>query len=249
MTKERNQNIVVGDDLSLRLFTYNSNSRQNVYNIEKIEIYYLDKNEITDQNPDGRRLVQTIENSEIYEVTSDPFGGQYFTEINIEDQVYTIGNYIDVWHVEFDQNQSGTVSNEFSVMPNLWFASDLPIIYDFSFGFRPNRIRYGERKWINVEIIPNVPTMSELKRYYMNLAVSSSLKIWIEKSCGDCLPQEKDLRIIVEGDLIEHRRGVEGSYFINTEDLNMDCGIYNVWFEMEFGENKYLSDNLQLQVY
>ena len=30
MSKERNQNLVIGDTASLRLFTYNSNHRQNV---------------------------------------------------------------------------------------------------------------------------------------------------------------------------------------------------------------------------
>jgi hypothetical protein len=245
MFKERNQNITVGDNLKLRLFTYNSNSRQNIYNIEKVEIYNLDQTYKTEENPEGRRLIQTIETSEIS--TEDE--GEYSIEINLEDQIYTIGNYIDVWHVEFDQEQSGTVTNEFNILPNLWFASDLPVIYDFTFGFRPNRIRYGEKRWINIEVIPNVPNISDLKRYYSNLSISSPLKVWIEKICGDCVPSERDLRMIVEGDLVKHRRGTEGSYFIDTEKLNMDCGMYNIWFEMEFGENKYISDNQQIQIF
>lgn len=245
MSKERNQNIVAGDDLNLRLFTYNSNQRQNVLNVERVEIYYLDENCVGPDNPDGKRLVETIEDADI-NLVSD---GQYLININVEDQKYVIGKYIDVWYVDFDSQQSGTVTNEFRVVPDLWFTSDLPIIYDFSFGFRPNRIRYGEKRWINIEIIPNVPNISELKRYYANLAVSSPLRIWIEKICGDCVPKERDLRMVVEGELVEHRRGTEGSFFIDTEQLEMECGMYNVWFEMEFGENKYLSDNLQLQIY
>lgn len=245
MTKERSQNIVIGNDLVLRLFTYNSNQRQSVNSVNKVEIYYLDETCITDENPEGKRLVKTIESQDVTTVED----GQYSIEFNLEEQVFVIGKYIDVWYVNFDSSQSGTVSNEFNIIPDLWFASDLPIIYDFSFGFRPNRIRYGERRWINIEIIPNVPNISELKRYYANLAVSSPLKIWIEKSCGDCVPKEKDLRLVVEGGAVEHRRGTEGSYFLNTEELGMDCGIYNVWFEMEFGENKYISDNLQLQIF
>ena len=243
MSKERNQNIVIGNDVTLRLFTYNSNQRQSVNSVEKVEIYYLDPGFITEDNPEGRRLVDTITGITVVEE------GQYSIEISLEEEKYVIGKYIDVWYVNFDSMQSGTVTNEFRVIPDLWFASDLPIIYDFSFGFRPNRVRYGEKRWINVEIIPNVPNISDLKRYYANLAVASPLRIWIEKNCGDCVPQEKDLRIIVEGDLIEHRRGTEGSYFLDTETLGMDCGIYNVWFEMEFGENKFISDNLQLQIF
>jgi hypothetical protein len=245
MDKERNQNIVIGDNLKLRLFTYNSNQRQNVLNVEKVEIYYLDENCSTPDNPEGKRLVETIEESGVSLVGY----GQYLVDINLEDQKYVIGKYLDIWHVNFDPQQSGTVINEFKITPDLWFASDLPIIYDFSFGFRPNRIRYGEKRWINIEIIPNVPNISDLKRYYANLAVSSPLRIWIEKICGDCMPKEKDLRIVVDGELVDHRRGTEGSYFINTESLNMECGMYNVWFEMEFGENKYISDNLQLQIF
>jgi len=245
MSKERNQNIVAGDNLNLRLFTYNSNQRQNVLSVDKVEIYYLDDSCITQDNPEGKRLVQLVEEPDINLISE----GQYSINIEVEDQKYVIGKYLDVWYVNFDSQQSGSVTNEFSVTPDLWFASDLPIIYDFSFGFRPNRIRYGEKRWINIEITPNVPNISELRRYYANLSVSSPLRIWVEKICGDCLPKEKDLRIVVEGDLVEHRRGTEGSYFINTELLNMECGMYNVWFEMEFGENKYISDNLQLQVF
>lgn len=251
MAKERNQNIVVGDDLNLRLFTYNSNHRQSVDSVEKVEIYYLENSENCSSNScdsakeNQKILVATIEGADVTLVEE----GQYSIEINLEEQVYVIGKYVDVWHVNFDGSQSGAVSNEFNIIPDLWFASDLPIIYDFKFGFRPNRIRYGEKRWINVEVVPNVPNISDLKRYYANLAVSSPIRIWIEKSCGDCVPKEKDLRIVLEGELIEHRRGNQGSYFIDTEELNMDCGIYNVWFEMEFGENKFLSDNMQLQIF
>ena len=243
MSKERNQNIVVGNDVTLRLFTYNSNQRQSVNSVEKVEIYCLDSGFITEDNPEGRRLVDTITDITVVEE------GQYSIEISLEIDKYVIGKYIDVWYVNFDTMQSGTVTNEFRVIPDLWFASDLPIIYDFSFGFRPNRVRSGEKRWINIEIIPNVPNISDLKRYYANLAVASPLRIWIEKNCGDCVPQEKDLRTVVEGDLVEHRRGTEGSYFLDTEALDLDCGIYNVWFEMEFGENKFISDNLQLQIF
>jgi len=248
MIKERNQNLVIGDEVKLRLFTYNSNHRQNVLSVQKVEIYYLDENSRTEDNPEGKILMKTIDGSDV-ELVEDNFGGHYSVDVLIQDQAFVIGKYLDVWEVVFNTNQSGTVTNEFRVIPDLWFASDLPIIYDFSFGFRPNRIRYGERKWINIDIIPNVPNVSDLKRYYVNLAVSSPLKIYIEKTCGDCVPKEKDLRMVVDGELIQHRRGAEGSFFIDTENLGMECGIYNVWFEMEFGENKYISDNSQLQIY
>jgi hypothetical protein len=248
MPKERNQNLVIGDTTSLRLFTYNSNHRQNVSSIEKVEIFYLDDYSRTEDNPEGRVLLQTIDSADIT-LVEDNLGGQYSVNVFLETDRFSIGNYLDVWHVNFNNFQSGTVTNEFSVIPDLWFASDMPIIYDFSFGFRPNRIKYGERRWINIEITPNVPNIADLKRYYVNLAISSPLKIYVEKTCGDCLPKEKDLRIVVDGETVEHRRGAEGNYFLDTESLDMTVGIYNVWFEMEFGESKYISENLQLEVY
>jgi hypothetical protein len=244
--KERNQNPVVGDTLNLRLFTYNSNHRQSVENVEKVEIYQIDPSCATEQNPEGRRLVSTI--TDIEEV-AETFEGQYRVSLPIEDQVYVIGQYIDVWHVQFNTLQSGTVTNEFRVVSDLWYASDMPIVYDFSYGFRPNRVRKGERRWLTVDIVPNVPNASDLQRYYVNLAVASPVKIFIEKECGQCVPKEKDLRIVVDGGDVEHRRDSEGYYFLDTVELDMDCGIYNVWFELEFGENKYISENLQLQVF
>lgn len=247
-TKERNQNPVIGDTLNLRLFTYNSNHRQNVVSVDKVEIYHIDSTCVTEDNPEGRRLVKTIESSDVEEVV-DPFEGQYKVSIDLEDQVFSIGQYVDVWYIQFNENQSGTVTNQFLVMSSLWYASDMPVVYDFSYSFRPNRIRKGERRWLTVDIIPNVPNASDLERYYVNLALTSPVKIYIEKACGQCVPAEKDLRLVVDGGSVEHRRDAEGYFFLDTEELDMDCGIYNVWFELEFGESKYISDNLQLQIF
>lgn len=246
--KERNQNPVVGDTLNLRMFTYNSNHRQAVNSVDQVEIFHLDATCATEENPEGRRLVATIAATDIEEI-EDSFGGHYRILVNLEDQVFPIGKYIDVWHVQFNENQSGTVTNEFKIISDLWYAADMPIVYDFSYGFRPNRIRKGERRWLTIDVVPNVPNASDLQRYYVNLAVSSPIKIFIEKSCGECVPKEKDLRMVVENGEVEHRRDSEGYFFLDTVDLDMDCGIYNVWFELEFGESKYISENLQLQIF
>lgn len=246
--KERNQNPVIGDDLSLRLFTYNSNQRQAVENVEKVEIFRLDPTCVTEENKDGLVLVTTIEEDDVFVVT-DPFGGHYKVEIGLDSETYTIGRYLDVWHVQFSANQSGKVTNAFRIVPDLWYADSMPVVYDFSFGFRPNRVRKGERRWLTIDVIPNVPGASDLERYYSNLAIASPVKIFIEKLCGDCVPKEKDLRMVVEGGDVEHRHDSEGYFFLDTEELNMNCGIYNVWFELEFGENKFISDNLQLQIF
>jgi len=246
--KERNQNPVVGDELNLRLFTYNSNHRQGVMEVEKVEIFRLDPSCSDEDNPEGRVLVAELGTSEVYEV-DDSLGGHYRVSVALESELFTIGRYLDVWSVRFSENQSGTVTNEFLVMSDVWYASDMPVVYDFSYGFRPNRLRKGEKRWLTVEVIPNVPRASDLERYYTNLALASPVRISIEKACGECVPKERDLRLVVDKAEVDYRRDAEGYYFLDTVGLGMDCGIYNVWFEMEFGESTYISENLQLQVY
>ena len=246
--KERNQNPVAGDTLNLRLFTYNANQRQSVQGVDSVAIYVLDSTCVTDDNPEGMRLVLEVDGGDVDEV-SDQFGGHYKVSFELESELFTVGRYIDVWSIRFSESQAGTVTNQFVVLRELWYASEMPIVYDFSYGFRPNRVRKGEKRWLTVEVIPNVPKASDLERYYSNLALASPMKISVEKVCGDCVPKEKDLRVVVDGASVDFRRDSEGYYFLDTEELGMDCGIYNVWFELEFGESKYLSDNLQLQVY
>lgn len=246
--KERHQNPVVGDEVSLRLFTYNSNQRQAVESVDKVSIYHLDKTSATEDNPEGRRLVLEVAPEDIEEV-EDPFGGHYRVAVSLESELFLVGTYLDVWDVRFSENQSGTVTNQFVVLSELWYASDMPVVYDFSYGFRPNRVRKGERRWLTVEVVPNVPRASDMDRYYMNLAVASPITVSIEKACGDCVPKERDLRMIVEGAPVEYRRDSEAYFFLDTVELGMDCGIYNVWFELQFGENKFISENLQLQIY
>ena len=75
----------------------------------------------------------------------------------------------------------------------------------------------------------------------------SDLKISIEQACGNCLSDEQDLRLIVDKELVQSREKRYGYYKLDTTE--MDCGIYNVWFQLEFGGNVYISDKMQLQIY
>ena len=141
--KERYQNPVVGDTVILRLFFYNSNNFANVEGIVKIDIYKLaDGAGIND--PAARTLVQTIEPVDILQTDT----GQYYTEILVEENQYTIGNYVDVWTVNFNNNyeEVSEVTNPFTIYPNLWYTTPIPVVYDFNFAFRPSRLRQGSKR-------------------------------------------------------------------------------------------------------
>jgi hypothetical protein len=156
--KERHQNPVVGDTVNLKMFAYNSHARTDFVEIEKVEIYFLDKSET---NPDGRVLVASIDGDQVTHTET----GLYQLSLPLPDPTFTIGGYLDVWHVVIEENEPPVrIDNTFHVYPDLWYTSPIPIIYDFSFAFRPNKIRKGSKKWIIIEITPNVPNTTDLRR-------------------------------------------------------------------------------------
>lgn len=242
--KERYQNPTVNDTVRLRLFTYNSNNFASLTSIEQVDVYVLDDTNRSAENPDGRRLVQTFPGSDV--VTDDV--GKYRLDVVATDPLYTIGKYLDVWTIEVDTDfPTQTVENTFSVYPQLWYTTPIPVVYDFSFHFQPNKFRKGSKQYIMIEIIPNVPKASDLCRYYENLAITSDLKLSIQQQCGPCVAAESDLRMIVEDELIDYREKKFGYYQLDTTEL--DCGIYDIWFTLELGTNTYISDRFQFQVY
>lgn len=243
--KQRFQNPVVGDTLTLNLFTYNSNNRSDVYSVDKVEIYYLDPNDQSDGNPDGRRLVETINSITNTET------GLYQVEVELTDPTYVIGKYLDIWTVSFEENENTTskIENFFEVYPDLWYTNTVPIVYDFNYRISPNKIRKGSKRWLIIDITPNVPKATDLEKYYLNLAISAPLKISIEQGCVPCMPPEEDLRLLVDCADVDIREKCVGYYFLDTEDLDLVEGIYNVWFNMELGENLYISDKQQIQIF
>ena len=64
-TVERYQNPSVGDSINLRLLTYNNNNLSDLSQIEKVEIYFLDPELVSAENPDGLRLVDSYDGSVI----------------------------------------------------------------------------------------------------------------------------------------------------------------------------------------
>lgn len=244
-TKERYQNPTVGDDIKLRLLTYNSNNLSDLYEIEKVEIYFLDPALVSPENTEGLRLVDSFDGSNITQEDT----GTYLLVLPTEDIKYTIGTYYDVWTVKADPNQEGhSIRNRFDIYPNLWYSTPIPIVYDFDFRFKPNKMRKGSKQFLCVEIIPNTPTAGDLRQYYENLAIVSDVKISMEATdCSECSSTEKDLLLILDDQPVEYREKRFGYYRIDTEDLN--CGIYDIWFKLEFGGNVFVSDRYKFQIY
>jgi hypothetical protein len=240
---QRYQNPAVNDTIRLRLLTFNSNLPQNLDTINNVSIYYLDPYSITEDNPDGRLLVQTVAGSAV--VNDAP--GSYYLDLDVPSPQYVIGNYLDIWNVNFEPTSTAvSITKTFEIFPSLWYTSDIPIVYDFGFAYQPARIVQGSKKWLVIEIIPRVTRASELESYYYNIAISSVLYLSIARKCEPCLPQEQDLRIVIEDAVVEQREKVFGYYWLDTSE--MEGGLYDIWFKLEFGGNTYLSDRSQLLI-
>lgn len=239
--KERYQNPVVGDTVKLRLFSYNANSRADVYEVDSVEIYAMEKNSEGQITP---RLVETVPSDMIQKVET----GQYLATITIDSPLYTIGKYQDVWKVKInDDSELSEIGNEFEVLSDLWFTSTSPMIYDFDFRILPNRVRQGSRRYLLIHFRPNVPTGSAMEAYYTNLAIISPIRVYMEMACVECMPEEEDLRLVVEGALVEHREKCYAYYFLDTTEL--EKGLYNIWVEFDFGETTHVSEKQQLQIF
>lgn len=245
MAKERYQNPTCGDEITLRLFTYNSNNRSNVQSIQDVKIYIIDDSVRTAENPEGLRLIQTIDGGDVVEEET----GQYSVTFTADSDLYSIGNYYDVWNVTFETADCATasISNKFRLYSHLWFTSPTPLVYDFNFNFRPNRLRKGSKRYVMIQITPNVPRGADIVPYYENLAIVSDLRVSMSLSCGECVPAEEDLRLVVDRHLVEYREKGYGYWYFDTTIY--EEGIYDVWFELALGENIYVSEKNAIQIF
>ena len=243
--KDRYQNPVIGDIVRLKLFVLNSNMSAELNSINDIKIFFLDRSAITVLNPDGRVLIQTVPGSAV----QNPNQGEYYIDLFIDPTLYTqTGRYIDEWEVIFQSGDPvGPLDHLFQIFPDLWYTTPIPIVYDFSFYFQPNRIRQGSKKFIEIEIIPNVPRATDLCAYYENLAISAQLFVNISQRCGECLPCDEESKLVVDRFPAQYREKNRGFYWIDTSQF--DCGIYDIWFELNFGGNVYISDKNQLSIF
>jgi hypothetical protein len=243
-TKFRYQNPVIGDTVRLSFDVYNSNNFADPASFEKVEIFFLDPIARTEANPDGRTLFATVLPSSIVRDST----GQYHVDLAVSAPQYVTGNYLDVWSVQFRADEEiGQIEQTFAIYPDLWITSPIPIVYDFQFRFAPTRWRQGEKKSLQCEITPLVPRQSDLVRYYTNLAIAADIFISIEQHCGECVPEEADLRLIVDEEPMDYKE--KGVAFYKLDTSEMDCGIYSVWAKMVFGDNTYISEKQQIQVF
>jgi hypothetical protein len=241
--KERYQNPVPDDTVILRLFVYNQNSFSNVQSIENVQIYKIPDNDSIENISNGT-LVRTVDSVDIKQDET----GKYYIELIAEYPLFTVGKYVDVWNITFKTNEGvSQIINTFNLYPELWYTTPIPVVYDFSFAFRPNRFRKGSKQYVICQITPNVPRGTDLGRYYENLIINSNVKISMELSCGDCVPVEQDLRLVLDNVPTDYREKNYAYYMLDTTDL--DVGIYNVWFTMEMGENVFISDRMNLQIF
>jgi hypothetical protein len=98
-----------------------------------------------------------------------------------------------------------------------------------------------------IKVTPNVPQGADLVSYYENIAIVSDIRVSLEMACGECVPAETDLRLVVDRQLVEYREDRYAYWFVDTTQL--DEGIYNVWFETTLGENTFVSEKFALQIY
>lgn len=241
MAKERYQNPVLGDTINLRLVSINSNNFSNLSSIDKVEIYHIDK---CDKNcPTSGTLIETISSGDVQNDAT----GQYYVQITPTSPTYPVGEFSDVWYLTTPNSQSGKASKYFKIYTDLWYFGTLPPVYNFDFRFGPNRFRKGDKKYITIQIIPNIPKASDLIDFYENIAVVGDVAVSIEQACGPCVPKEEDLRLIVDKEQVVFREKAYGYYYLDTTD--MECGIYNIWFDFDFANIHDISQKFQIQIY
>jgi hypothetical protein len=242
--KERYQNPVIGDTVRLRLFMYNGNSLNDVVSVDSIYLYVCDPSAATMEDPTGRTLVEELDTTQVvHECT-----GTYYIDVPLTSPQFVLGKYTDEWTMTVDSNiPAQTIQNEFRIFPQLWYSTPVPVVYDFSFDFQPNKVRKGSKQYLRIRITPNVPKATDLARYYENLAIVGDVKVSLEQKCGPCLPTEQDLRMVIDEEPVTYKEKCFGYYLLDTED--MDCGVYAIWFTLCLGGNKYISDKMNIQIF
>lgn len=235
--KERKAFPSVGDQVRLRLYTYNSNAPKSVFSIEKIDVYHIDTDNTESfvESIDGSLAVQESE-------------GVAYVDVSLTSPQYVIGSYKEVWSVKLESADSAVtkISNFWAVHEPLWYSSSDALVLDYKFGMRPNKIRKGSIQHLRLQVQPNAPDASSIEQYYKLVQYFGDMKIKIINDCGDCETPE-DLKVIVEDVTLTEKDGNVFFYKLDTTDL--DAGLYHVTLTLDVAGNRYLSDKMALQIY
>lgn len=258
--KQRFQSTVLGDTINLDFYAYNNGELVDVYFIQKVEVYFLDSTQVSPSNQDGRRIKKIFAHDEIIKVST----GHYMVQLYLDDSLYEIGNYIDVWKVKFNDYDKQYYNNEnqFKIYTDLRETSGAPFLYKIDYKFSPYKIIRGSKQYVQVEYYPVInkddqkTTQLEdiMNKFYYNLKTTSGLYIRIEmiEGCNyntDC--PYANIKTDPEWENIEIRGDNIGVYLLDTtEDTGIyDLGIYSVQFKSIIDNQEILSQKFYLQIY
>lgn len=256
MIKERGQNPTLGDTILLRLLTYNSNALADVYEIEKVEIFFKDPHQRIESNPQGEILVSTIPGDEVIRTSE----GNYLVKLETDQTNFRIGDYIDRWTIRFKEmdDRVGVINKEFDIYRDLWYTSTQPIVYEVAFSYQPTRVIQGSRKYLRTDLKIYAPNKTQVDDYYYYLKTLNNVKIKIWLYEGKELDLKDPQRnIMLNWVQTSYRDGNIAYYLLDTSidpRINGTCGpwplgVYKVQFRADLGETIHLSNPYTLQVY
>lgn len=256
MIKERTQNPVLGDTINLRLFSYSSNTLSDVYRVKSVKIFYLDHDQRTENNPDGRVLIRTVAEPDI----QNPSDGEYLLPLITNETEFRVGSYIDRWEILFEDtdNRDGVIENSFHIYRDLWYTSEKPIIYDIGFNFQPYRLVQGCRKHLRVDLEIFAPEEDIIDKYYYYLLTLADIQLRIVQDEGVGYEEvETDKNVVLNWTTVDFRENTTGYYRIDTSadprphraGKPWGTGIYLVQFRATLGGNLYLSQKFRIQIY
>ncbi len=249
--RERYQSPTLGDQINLDLYNYQNNALDDLYDIQKIEVYFLNTSQISDHNPDGRRIKETILPVNISSVTT----GHYRTVVTLEDTTYEIGDHLDIWYVKFNSYDEEFIPivNNFVVYTDLRETHDRPFVYSVDFEIHPKKIVKGSKQYIKINFRPQIDSVNLLERFYYNIKTTSNLYVRIEltEGCGyhSGFP-EMNLMTDPEWKPAEIRGDNEAYLLVDTTDTgDYELGIYSVQAKIVIDDQEIISPRFWMQIF
>jgi hypothetical protein len=258
--KYRYQSIVFGNTVYLDLYNYNNNQPMNLFDIQQVEVYFLDPTSVSPHNPDGRIIKTIVSPSGIENVEE----GHYRVQVQLDPDLYEIGSYVDLWKIKHNsyEDQYSLRENQFKVQPELVATTDRPFAYDVAFSFSPKKMTKGSKQYLKIGFKPvvHIDIGNEniinkmMDQFYYNLKASGGLYVKIELMEGCGYNSEFPLANIKtdpEWDLVEVRGDNEAYYMLDSsEDQDdYDLGIYQVQFKCLVQGQTILSRKFYLQIF